>query len=354
MFQDKQRIKTAVWVVDPEQPDPQVMARAGSVIRGGGLVAFPTETVYGLGANALDVNAVRGVFVAKGRPQDNPLIVHIGAVRDLEGVISEITPMAEKLIPHFWPGPLTLVLPRDPAIPAEVTAGLETVGVRMPAHPVALSLVRASGVPVAAPSANASGRPSPTHAGHVLTDLNGRIEAIIDAGPSALGVESTVLDVTGRYPVVLRPGGVTVEDIEAVLGVEVRVAGEQNEVPRSPGMKYRHYAPRADLLLVTGPPDAVRREILELAETDRGRRRVVVLARVESAGDYPGLEVVPCGRRDDPDDVAAGLYAALRQCDAAGADLILAEGVEVRGVGHAVMNRLRKAAKEIIRLGAEE
>ncbi|MHB8308118.1 MAG: L-threonylcarbamoyladenylate synthase [Candidatus Desulforudaceae bacterium] len=346
-------MKTAVWVVDPEQPDPQVMARAGSVIRGGGLVAFPTETVYGLGADALNTQAVRSIFAAKGRPQDNPLIVHVGAISDLDGVIGELTPMAEKLIPHFWPGPLTLVLPKDPAIPAEVTAGLDTVGVRMPAHPVALALLKAAGVSIAAPSANASGRPSPTSAAHVLADLDGRIEVIIDAGPCPLGLESTVLDVTGAYPVILRPGGVTAEDIEAVLGVEVQVAGEHNEVPRAPGMKYRHYAPRAELLLVTGTLGAVRQRIIELAQENQ-ERRVVVLSRVDSAGDYPNLKVVPCGRRNDPDDVAAGLYAALRQCDGMGADLILAEGIEARGLGQAVMNRLRKAAKQIIRVGAEE
>lgn len=354
MLQDNRTIRTALWTVDPERPDPQVMARAGRIIRGGGLVAFPTETVYGLGANALDGAAVRRIFEAKGRPADNPLIVHVGETGDLDGVVERTGPVAEKLIARFWPGPLTLVLPKRPGIPREVTAGLDTVGVRMPAHPVALHLVRAAGVPIAAPSANASGRPSPTRAEHVLADLNGRVEVILDGGPAAVGLESTVLDLTGPQPVVLRPGGVTVEDLQEVLQTEIPVSGEESVIPRAPGMKYRHYAPRAELLLVTGPHAAVRREILRLArELSARNRRVVVLARKESAADYAGLDTVLCGSRNDPAEVAAGLYSALRDCDAAGADVILAEGVESRGVGRAVMNRLRKAAREVIEVMAQ-
>lgn len=349
MRQDNLTIKTALWTVDPARPDPRVMARAGRIIRGGGLVAFPTETVYGLGANALDGAAVRRIFAAKGRPADNPLIVHIGAIRDLAGVTAETGPVADKLMRRFWPGPLTLVLPKHPGIPAGVTAGLDTVGVRMPAHPVALHLVRAAGVPIAAPSANASGRPSPTRAEHVWADLAGRVEVILDGGPATVGLESTVLDLSGPRPVVLRPGGVTVEALEAVLQTEIPVSGEGGEIPRSPGMKYTHYAPRATLLLIDGPSGAVRREIGRRArDLRRAGRRVAVLARKESAGDYAGLDTILCGSRGDPATVAAGLYAALRDCDAAGADVILAEGVESRGVGRAVMNRLRKAAKEVI------
>ncbi|WP_027717608.1 L-threonylcarbamoyladenylate synthase [Desulfovirgula thermocuniculi] len=350
-------IETLYWSLDPVRPDPQVLARAGKILRRGGLVAFPTETVYGLGASALDPRAVARIFEVKGRPQDNPLIVHVAGPGEVAGLVEgEVPPQASLLIKLFWPGPLTLVLPAAPHLPPQVTAGLPTVALRMPAHPVALGLIAAAGVPVAAPSANLSGRPSPTTAQHVLEDLGGRIEAVLDAGPAAIGLESTVLDLTGPVPLILRPGGITPEELAEVLG-EVRLApgagGEPCALPRprSPGMKYRHYAPRAPLLLVEGDPQRVAGRIAELARGYLARGKAVgILAYEETAPLYRlpegRVSLVVAGSRDNPRAVAAALFGALRRLDALGVDVILAEGMEPRGVGLAVMNRLRRAAGE--------
>ncbi|RKO65619.1 L-threonylcarbamoyladenylate synthase [Desulfofundulus salinus] len=347
--------RTAYWRVDPARPDPGIMARAGLILRQGGLVAFPTETVYGLGANALDALAVARIFEAKGRPQDNPLIVHVADRETVGRLACRVPASAGKLMDAFWPGPLTLVLPAADTIPRQVTAGLDSVGIRMPAHPVALALIAAAGVPVAAPSANLSGRPSPTTAEHVLQDLNGRIEVILDGGPAGVGLESTVLDLTGDVPVILRPGGITREELEKVIG-EVRVdpgidgvpdrgspAGEFR--PRSPGMKYRHYAPRAPLVLVEGEPERVAARLKGLAESYLSRGwRVGILATAETAGEYKEGQVVVAGWRKDPATIASRLFGALRRFDELGVDIILAEGIEPRGMGLAVMNRLRRAA----------
>ncbi|BAF61009.1 putative translation factor [Pelotomaculum thermopropionicum SI] len=345
------KIDTRYIKVNPAHPEAEAVREAGLILRGGGLVAFPTETVYGLGANALDGKAVARIFEAKGRPSDNPLIVHVAAAEEVGALVRGISDRARLLMEIFWPGPLTLVLPAGKAVPAGVTAGLDTVAVRMPDHPVAAALIRAAGVPVAAPSANISGRPSPTTAEHVLQDLNGRIEAILDGGPAGLGVESTVLDVTVPVPLILRPGGVTPEELREVLGtVEVDPSaaaglGKAAGRYRSPGMKYIHYAPRAPLVLIEGRPDAVAAKIRELAgEQQAAGRRVGILTYADS-GDFSSAGVVVlAGQRGKPETVAAGLYAALRRFDELGVDLILAEGVEEGGVGLAVMNRLRKAA----------
>jgi len=345
---------TVRWRVDARLPDPAVIERAGLILRRGGLVAFPTETVYGLGASALDEGAVAGIFAAKGRPRDNPLIVHVADREMVERLAAAVPETARRLIDAFWPGPLTLVLPARAHLPVQVTAGLRSVGLRMPAHPVALALIRAAQVPVAAPSANLSGRPSPTTAEHVWRDLRGRIDVLLDGGPAGVGVESTVLDLTGEVPVVLRPGGVTPDELAAVAG-EVKLdpgvlaAGAETEAggrpPRSPGMKYRHYAPRAPLILVEGGPERVAARVGELAGQFRtAGKRVGILACAETAGRYDGAEVLVAGRRSDPATVAAGLFAALRRFDELGVDVILAEGIEPRGLGLAVMNRLRRAA----------
>lgn len=336
--------------VDPVHPEAKAVEEAGRILRRGGLVAFPTETVYGLGANALDGPAVARIFEAKGRPSDNPLIVHVADQGDVNSLTERVPDTAKALMEAFWPGPLTLVLPVGKAIPAEVTAGLRTVAVRMPGHPVALALIKAAGVPIAAPSANLSGRPSPTTAEHVLQDLNGRIEAVLDGGPAGLGVESTVLDLTSSVPMVLRPGGVTPEDLREILGaVEVDPATAAGfpggDRPRSPGMKYAHYAPRAPLLLVEGRPEAVAAKILELAGEQRVMGRRVGILSYSDSIDFSSVgEVVLAGEREKPETVAAELYAALRRFNDLEVDLILAEGLEERGVGLAVMNRLRKAA----------
>jgi len=348
------RKRTRYCQVNPGQPAPQVISLAARILRRGGLVAFPTETVYGLGANALAEKAVAKIFAAKGRPPDNPLIVHVGYRRQVAELVSEIPPQAELLMRRFWPGPLTLVLPSNGRVAAAVTAGLDTVAVRMPRHPVALALLRVARLPVAAPSANLSGRPSPTLGRHVLQDLRGRVDLILEAGSTEVGVESTVLDLTVRPPMVLRPGGVTVEELEETIGEvrldpTVREAPGADLLPRSPGMKYRHYAPRAPLYIVQGEPEAVRQRLAALAgEAVAKGRRVAILASDEAAAFYRERvkpHLVEClGPRSDPAQAAARLYASLKSCDRHGADVIFAEAWPEEGLGLALMNRLRKAA----------
>lgn len=345
--------KTRHLVVEPGQPDAAIIQEAGALLRKGELVAFPTETVYGLGANALNAHAVASIFAAKGRPADNPLIVHTDSLKSMERYIDQIPPVLAQLAARFWPGPLTLVLRCSHAFPPVVTGGLDTVAVRVPAHPVALALIRAAGVPVAAPSANVSGRPSPTIAAHVLDDLSGKIALVLDGGPAGLGVESTVLDISGDRPVILRPGGIIQRDLEAVLG-EVKVAPEVDDValagdrPRSPGMKYTHYAPRAPLVLFEGyDPGRVAAGVLnEAMRMAADGRKVGIFTYCETASLYDGqgYSVVVAGKRSDPRTVAASLYASLRRFDQLGVEVILAEGITSDGLGMAVENRLRRAA----------
>ncbi len=345
--------KTRHLVVDPRQPDVALIKEAGAILREGGLVAFPTETVYGLGANALDARAVTGIFEAKGRPADNPLIVHIDSLRTLGRYVYKVPPVVSRLASRFWPGPLTLVLRGGHVFHPVVTGGLDTVAVRVPAHPVALELIRAAGVPVAAPSANVSGRPSPTTAAHVLEDLSGKIALVLDGGPSGLGVESTVLDISGDCPVILRPGGTILRDLEEVLGpVEVDPAVNASAVdggcPRSPGMKYAHYAPRATLILFDGH-DQRRVVAAVLAEARRfaaGGHKVGIFTYSETASLYDGkgYSVIVAGQRSEPGTVAALLYESLRRFDCLDVDVILAEGMTPDGLGMAVMNRLRRAS----------
>lgn len=332
--------------VDALRKHPAIR-EAAQILREGGLVAFPTETVYGLGADARSEKAVSRIFTAKGRPGDNPLIVHIGQVSKLRDLIAELPPKGESLIRRFWPGPLTLVLPHKGTVARKVTAGLDTVGVRMPSHPVALALLQESGLPVAAPSANRSGRPSPTEAEHVWEDLGERIDGLLDAGPTGVGVESTVVDVTGPVPLLLRPGGVTLEELRETVG-EVRVdpglEGDEHP-PRSPGMKYRHYAPEGEMWLVEGSGEALVQRIRRLAEeARRDGRRVGILTTEENRHRYEADRVVACGRRNEPESVAHHLYRSLREMDRAGVDYILAETFPAEGLFRSVMNRLHKAA----------
>lgn len=344
---------TIIARLDPGRPDIEAIRRAAAIIRGGGLVAFPTETVYGLGADGLRGDAVEKIFVAKGRPQDNPLILHVAEPEGVYRVASEIPLAARTLIDSFWPGPLTLVLPKKPEVPDVVSAGLSTVGVRMPDNTIALTLIAESGVPIAAPSANASGRPSPTSAEHVIADLAGRIDLILDGGPTPVGVESTVLDLTSSPPRVLRPGGITLEQLQGVLGV-VAVAVASGDVAAasrgpvpSPGMKYSHYAPKASLVLVEGEYEAVARRILEEIRGchERGLK-VGVMCSSETRKLYSDrADVVRAvGSRLELSTVAAALFHTLRAFDADPVDLILAEGFEEAGLGFAIMNRLRRAA----------
>ncbi len=334
------------WVVpiNPRHPEAGAITQGALLLRAGELVAFPTETVYGLGADALRPEAVRKIFEVKGRPPDNPIIVHIADRDLLRELAQKVPPQAFLLTGHFWPGPLTLVLPRSAAVPDEVTGGLDTLAVRMPAHPVALALIREAGAPVAAPSANRSGRPSPTTAAHVLQDLDGRIPLILDGGPTEIGVESTVLDLTGPTPVLLRPGGVTLEALQAVVGpVETKpVEGLRR---RSPGTRYRHYQPQARTVLVVDPTPDLTREVIA-AHRAHGQR-VGLIQRGRA------LKATPSGIRVEvlPEEVAGyaqGLFAALRALDEAGVDVIVVEGVPPQGLGLAVMDRLRRAASEIV------
>lgn len=342
-------METRVLRVDPQHPEPEALEAAAAVIRRGGLVVFPTETVYGLGANALDPEAVRGIFRAKGRPADNPVIVHVADPATLNQVVREVPEAAVELMNRFWPGPLSMALPKQPLVPDVVTAGLTTVGVRMPDHPVALGLIRAAGVPIAAPSANLSGRPSPTRAQHVLEDLDGRVDLILDAGETGVGLESTFVDVTADPPVLCRPGGVTLAELCAVLGpvhVDPAVAGEEVEtVPRSPGQKYAHYAPRAEVIVVEGPLRQVQEKINSLAyEYMQEGRWVGVMATSESRGTYAAPVVLEVGSRTDLAGVASALFATLRAFDHQGVEVVIAEGFSGEGLGLAIMNRLRKAA----------
>ncbi|ASJ09619.1 threonylcarbamoyl-AMP synthase [Thermococcus siculi] len=314
---------------------------AARLILDGKLVAFPTETVYGLGADALNARAVKRIFEAKGRPADNPLIIHIADFDDLGKLAREIPEEAKLLAEKFWPGPLTMVLPKEEGVPDVTTGGLDTVAVRMPAHPIALALIRAS-TPIAAPSANISGKPSPTLAEHVIDDFYGRIEAIIDGGETRVGVESTVIDLTSERPTLLRPGGLPLEEIEKVIGeVEIHpaVKGKLVDVAKAPGMKYRHYSPNAQVIVVEGKRENVRRKIAELVREYRSRGlRVGVMATERHEAD----EFFHLGGTEE--EVARNLFKALRELDRRGVDVIIAEGIEEKGLGFAVMNRLRKAA----------
>ncbi len=325
---------------------PEALARAGALIRSGALVAFPTETVYGLGANALDADAVKRIFEAKGRPGDNPLIVHISAVEQLRPLISvEPSPMARALMDACWPGPMTLIFPKSEIVPPAVTAGLDTVAVRFPAHPAARALIDVARRPVAAPSANRSGRPSPTTAAHVLADMDGRIPMILDGGPCAVGLESTVIDMTGDVPRILRPGGVTPEMIEAVCGAArvdeaVMRPLREGERPRSPGMKYRHYAPRGSLTVVQGDEAAVIARIKQLYDAAEGTPLILALeGHLPAYGDRRALSLGA-----DAAGMARALFDALRQADDLGADALFSEAVPADGLGLAVMNRLGRAA----------
>ena len=328
---------------------PEALARAGALIRSGELVAFPTETVYGLGANALDAGAVGRIFEAKGRPGDNPLIVHISHIDQLAPLIAvEPSPMARALMDACWPGPMTLIFPKADIVPMAVTAGLDTVAIRFPAHPAARALIDAAQRPIAAPSANRSGRPSPTTAKRVLEDMDGRIPMILDGGPCDVGLESTVIDMTSDEPRILRPGGVTPEMIEAICG-SVRLddavmrplkAGER---PRSPGMKYRHYAPKGQLTIVQGDPAAVTAKINALYdEALANGQNPLILALAPHLAAYGERHSISLG--PDAAGMAHALFDALRDADDLGADTLFSEAVPTDGVGLAVMNRLGRAA----------
>lgn len=343
---------TKVWRVNEadKQPLRAQLQEAASLLGEGGLVAFPTETVYGLGADARRTAAVERIFAAKGRPSDNPLIVHIAHRRQLDELVLPYPQLAATLMDRFWPGPLTIVLPVRPGVLSPlVTAGLPTVGVRIPDHKAALELLELAGCPVAAPSANRSGRPSPTLAEHVLDDLDGRIDGVVDGDATGVGLESTVIELNGEHTIrILRPGGITREELQKAApdaAVDSATVDEPEAAPRSPGMKYTHYAPQGELQLVQGAPEAVIAYIRSQVEAAQQRGEVTgVLAFEERFAAYEADIVVSCGCELELAAAAHRLYAALRRFDAAGAQRIWAESCTEQGIGAALMNRMAKAA----------
>lgn len=343
-------MNTRICKVELDNIDATVMQEAGNLIAEGELVAFPTETVYGLGGDALHPEAAKKIYAAKGRPSDNPLIVHIAEISDLERVAREVPVQARLLAEAFWPGPLTMVVWKKEEVPYATTGGLETVAVRMPNHPVALELIRKSGKLIAAPSANTSGRPSPTEASHVAEDLSGRVAMILDGGPVGIGIESTIIDLTEKTPMVLRPGYITPEMLSEVLGEEVVIdpgiiAADDTTKPKAPGMKYKHYAPKADMLIVEGAENAVIAEINRRTyQAKEAGRKVAVVATEETKDRYEADVVLCMGKRDDEDSIARHMYKILRECDELEVQEIYSESFQTPRIGQAIMNRLLKAA----------
>jgi len=329
--------------------EEQALREAGEVLRRGGLVAFPTETVYGLGGDALNPKSARKIYAAKGRPSDNPLIVHIARMEDLVAVVRQVPREAALLARAFWPGPLTMILPRAERVPHETTGGLETVAVRMPSHPVARRLIAWGGGYVAAPSANISGRPSPTSAKYVIEDMDGRIDVIIDGGEGDIGLESTIVDLTVSPPQILRPGYITQDMLEAVLGQisvdQTILLADSGQAPRAPGMKYRHYAPKGELTIVSGRSEQVIAYINACSAKDRERgHKVGVIGTDEAMAQYRADLVCSLGSRRDENSIARHLYGILREFDDAQVTRIYSECFETTGLGQAIMNRLLKAA----------
>ena len=344
-------MKTILAKVDLRQPEAmEIIQTAAKILQEGGLVAFPTETVYGLGGNGLDGTACEKIYIAKGRPSDNPLILHISEFEELNPIVREISPAAQKLMDAFWPGPLTMVFPKSDIVPEKATGGLDTVAVRFPNHPVARAIIKAAGLPIAAPSANSSGKPSPTRASHVEFDLNGKIDMIVDGGAAEWGLESTIVDVSGEVPMILRPGAVTKEMMEEVVGtVEIDPAILQKPAadlkPKAPGMKYTHYSPKAEVILVKGETTAVVDEINRLAAEDMAHGlKTGVMATEETKDLYKADIILSLGSRERPEEIGANLFKYLRKFDFLGAERVYSEVFSEEGEGMAIMNRLNKAA----------
>ena len=342
-------MKAEIAVMTAENIDRKAIAKGGEILKNGGLVAFPTETVYGLGGNALDPKASMKIYAAKGRPSDNPLIVHIADIRDLDKIVTEVPEKARVLAEKYWPGPLTMILPKADIVPKETTGGLDSVAVRFPSDRIAQELILAAGGYVAAPSANTSGRPSPTTAGHVAEDLGEAIDMIIDGGQVNIGLESTIVDFTEDIPVVLRPGYISLEMLRETLG-DVRmdkglIKPDSKVHPKAPGMKYRHYAPKGQMTIVEGDIDNVVAKINELSkEKIADGRNVAVIATDETKCRYKYGTVKSIGSRKTEGSIAAGLYDILRDMDHIGAQDIYAESFSDDRLGGAIMNRMIKAA----------
>lgn len=341
---------TVIRKIDVNNIDREVMEEASQVLHRGGMVAFPTETVYGLGADALDEKASAKIYAAKGRPSDNPLIVHISDIEQLDKLVCEIPDNAKKLMDAFWPGPMTLIFKKSGLVPDGTTGGLDTVAVRMPSHKAALELIRTSGVAIAAPSANTSGRPSPTTAAHVADDLSGKIDMIIDGGAVGIGIESTIVDVTSEIPMVLRPGYITMEMLEKVVGkvgIDKAITGpvSPDVKPKAPGMKYKHYAPKAELTMFKGELKNVVEHINNLTDKNvKSGIKTGIIACEETKDMYKAGEVLSIGSRNNEDTIAHNLYGVLRKFDDMNVDVIYGETFEDNRLGQAIMNRLLKAA----------
>lgn len=325
------------------------LKEAARLIQEGEIVVFPTETVYGLGADAFNADAVKKIFVAKGRPEDNPLIIHLARVEDIVDLVSEVPTKARQLMDAFWPGPLTIVLKKSSKVPDEVTSGLDTVALRIPDHPVAKAFIELSGGPIAAPSANQSGRPSPTETKHVLEDLDGRVAAIITASDAEIGLESTVIDLTCEPPVILRPGDVTVSELEGVLGKVLITPGVIDDVKveqaASPGMKYNHYSPKGQLIVVKGNKEEIKNKINHaLGQSKKNPMKVGILSRDETMANYQEGITISLGSQENPREMAKNLYSRLRTFDELGVEVIYAEDVPMDNRTLALINRLYKAA----------
>ena len=344
-------MKTIVQKINKDNINKEELKAAADILKNGGLVAFPTETVYGLGGDGLREDAAKKIYAAKGRPSDNPLIIHISNMEMLKELTGEISEKARLLADKFWPGPLTMIFPKSDKVPFGTTGGLSTVAVRMPDHPVALALIEESGVSIAAPSANTSGRPSPTLAEHVYEDMDGKIEMILDGGKVGIGIESTIVDLTEEIPTILRPGYITKAMLEEVIGpVEIDKAilatqPDANLVPKAPGMKYKHYAPKGDLTIFEGEESNVIGEINQRIEELLAKvAKVGVIATKETKDKYIGGEIVVIGSRADEGEIASGLYGILRDFDQLDVDYIFSESFASDDLGQAIMNRLLKAA----------
>ena len=328
--------------------DEMIMEEAGALLKEGALVAFPTETVYGLGANALDSEAAAKIYAAKGRPSDNPLIVHFADLDALSLIVAEIPEAATKLAAKFWPGPLTMVMKKSEVVPYGTTGGLETVAVRMPAHPIALEMIRHGGGYIAAPSANTSGRPSPTLASHVADDMDGIVPLILDGGAVGIGIESTIVDLTDEIPTILRPGFITKEMLQEVVGevqIDKGLDADSKTPPKAPGMKYRHYAPKAELMIVEGSSEAVVAKINALVRENEEKGICTgIIGTEETISRYPAGIVKCMGTRNDELSISSHLYGILREFDESDAKVIYSESFEEGAMGSAIMNRLLKAA----------
>jgi len=341
-------MNTEIVKIDAANIDETVIEKAADIIKNGGLVAFPTETVYGLGANALDADASKKIYEAKGRPSDNPLIAHIASLDTLDEIVEDVSDVAKKLIDKFWPGPMTLIFNKKPNVPDSTTGGLDTLAVRFPSNKIAMELIKKSGVPIAAPSANTSGKPSPTKGEHVIEDLDGKVDMILDGGEVGLGLESTIIDVTDK-PTILRPGFITQEMLEEVieeveLDKTLLAKPTEDFVPKAPGMKYRHYAPKTDLVIVKGDKEKVAERIKEEIVNFDGESAIITVDEHQSLYDGVDAKVVSWGSLENMNAIAHQIFDALRRVDDWGVDIIYCEAFEEKDLGLAVMNRLTKAA----------